>query len=127
MFKTRHVVVILCITALAIMLVPTDALAQEVEGANTVTVSAREKVDIEPDLAIVVFGTHAKSRDASKALDNLAAKTNAVLRALRDLGLQDNELSTTGVGLGRTCLRDCRDPNPRDDVEVKPEIGRAHV
>src|SRR3712207_8496362 len=94
MFKTRHVVVILCITALAIMLVPTDALAQEVEGANTVTVSARQTVDIEPDLAIIVFGTQAKSRDASKALDNLAAKTNRVLAALRGLGLQDDELNT---------------------------------
>lgn len=123
MFSKRFFVVTFVMAALTMMLLPTDALAQEIVQTNTVTVSARQTVDIEPDLAIINFGTQAQSTDASKALDKLAAKSNRVLAAMRDLGLGDEELSTTGVSLNRTCLRDCHDPKPRDDIEVKPVIG----
>ncbi|MGH2806820.1 MAG: SIMPL domain-containing protein [Actinomycetota bacterium] len=122
MLGTRAAAAVVMV-ALVLALAPTAATAQEVVQANTVTVSARQTVDIEPDLAIVTLGTQSKSVDASKALDKLAAKTNRVLAAMRDLGLGADELNTTGVSLSRTCLRDCRDPNPRDDVEVKPVIG----
>src|SRR3990170_82592 len=104
--------------ALTTMLAPTNALAQEAVQTNTVTVSARQTVDIEPDLAIITFGTESQGRTATRALEKLAAKTNGVLRAMRDLGLTDAELSTTNVDLFRACLRNCSDPNPRDDIKV---------
>jgi uncharacterized protein YggE len=123
MLKKRVAFVVLMVTAFAIMLLPTDALAQEIVQTNTVTVSARQTVDIEPDLAIVTFGTESQGRTATAALEKVAEKTNGVLRALRDLGLTDAELSTTNVDLFRDCLRNCSDPNPRDDVKVTPVIG----
>jgi uncharacterized protein YggE len=123
MLKKRVVFVVLMVAAPAMMLMPTNALAQEIVQTNTVTVSARQTVDIEPDLAIITFGTDSQARTATRALEKLAATTNGVLRAMRDLGLTDAELSTTGVNLYRDCLRNCHDPNPRDDVKVTPVIG----
>ena len=123
MAKKSVVTTILMSATLAVMLMPTNALAQEIVQTNTVTVSARQTVDIEPDLAIITFGTSSQGRTATAALDKLAAKTNKVLGAMRGLGLTNAELSTTGVDLDRVCLRDCHDPNPRDNVKVVPVIG----
>jgi uncharacterized protein YggE len=123
MVTKRVLMAVVTAATCAITLMPKDALAQEIVQTNTVTVSARQTVDIEPDLAIITFGTESQGRTASRALEKLAAETNGVLRAMRDLGLTDAELSTTGVNLFRDCLRNCHDPNPRDDVKVTPVIG----
>ena len=99
------------------------ASAQEATQLNTVTVEARRTVDVEPDLGIVTLGVRSKGRTADAATEKLTAKTRNVLDALRGAGFTNAELSTVSVNLDRSCLRNCRDRNPDDNIRPEPVYG----
>jgi uncharacterized protein YggE len=103
-----------------LMVLPGVALAAP---PDTITVSASATTEVKPDLGTVVFGVHSRSASASKATSILGRRTHRVVRALKNLGLSGDDISTEGITLVRVCLRDCRDPHPHDNVPVKRVMG----
>lgn len=98
------------------MLTPAGSVAQEAGDPDTVTVEARRTVDIEPDIGRITFGTGARDTSAEDAMATLTEKTSAVRDALEAAGFTDEELSTAGVRLRRTCISNCRDRDRNNDV-----------
>lgn len=110
---TRRIVRVLAFAIAAVslgaLLGPEPGSAQETSGPpDTVTVEARRKVDIAPDIGIVSLGVGAKGATARQATDELTDETRAVIRALEGVGFTDEEISTVDVALARRCLEFCR-------------------
>jgi uncharacterized protein YggE len=103
---------------------PLPAAAQDTEPLiNTVTVAAFREVDIEPDLGTITFGVTTHARKADAAIDKLSTRTGRVIDAIKALGFTGKEIDTFNVELQRTCLDQCHDPDPKDDVIPQPVIG----
>ncbi|HTG46537.1 MAG TPA: SIMPL domain-containing protein [Actinomycetota bacterium] len=66
---------------------------------RTVTVSGTATISAKPDQADVSLGVHTQAGSAQDAMDQNAAKMNAVLAALKKLGIGDADLATTNVSL----------------------------
>jgi uncharacterized protein len=66
---------------------------------RTITVTGSATLHAKPDQAIISLGVHTQAGSAQEAMDQNAAKMNAVLQALKQLGLGDADLATTNVSL----------------------------
>ena len=100
------------------------------EALNTVTVAASKEVDVEADLGRASFGIRTEDRSAQTATSELSARTDSVLKALRDEGFTNDELATGGIRLNRECIKRCRDQNRRDGIppdQVMGYVGSATV
>jgi uncharacterized protein len=104
---------------------PTIASAQQQQPTqtDTVTVAASREVDIEPDLGSVALGVVAHAKEAQTAADKLTNRARRVIQAIKSLGFTDDEIDTFDVQLDRTCLSQCRDPNPEDKKVPRPVLG----
>jgi uncharacterized protein YggE len=112
-----------CLTAFTTLaLLPGMAMAAD---PDTITVSATGTVDIKADTGTAVFGVASRSQSAAEATHKLARRTRRLLRALKEAALSGDEISSEDIRLVRVCLRDCRDPHPRDDHKVVPVLGYA--
>lgn len=98
------------------LMAPVGSTAQEAGDKDTVTVEARRTVDIEPDIGRITFGIRSKDASAEGAMATLTEKTVAVHDALGTAGFTEEELSTAGVNLRRTCISRCRDRDRDNDV-----------
>lgn len=104
-------------------LVATAVPAGAQEAVNTVTVAASKKVDIEADLGRANFGVRTEDRSARTATNELSERVDSVLDALRGAGFTSDELATGSVRLERTCIRECKDPNPKDEIPPRRIMG----
>lgn len=104
-------------------LVATAVPAGAQEATNTVTVAASKKVDIEADLGLANFGVRTEDRSARTATNELSERVDSVLDALRAAGFTNDELATGSVRLERTCIRLCKDPDPRDEIPPRRIMG----
>src|SRR5689334_3633125 len=108
--------------ALAIIAAPTlnatprSALAADTTGTNehVITVSGTGKVTVKPDVADVNLGVTTQANTAKAARDDAATKMNAIIAALKTLGIADEDIQTSNISI-----------NPVYDYNSK--IGRAHV
>ena len=97
--------------------------ARAQEALNTVTVAASKDVDVEADIGRASFGVRTEDASAKVATAELSSRTTSVLNALKAAGFTTDELATSSVRLQRTCIRSCRDPNPRDNVPPDRVMG----
>lgn len=92
---------------LAAALLPTAGLTQtDATPQDTITVTAAGKVEGRPDLAAVSFGIRGKAATAQAAMDELSSRQNAVIAALRGLGLSEEEVTTGNISLRPACRYD---------------------
>ena len=104
---SKRPVWILVAALAALVVLPQTAHAQEFDFMNTVTVAAGASVETPADRVSVSFGVRETGPTAGEATRKLAAATQAVVDALRDAGVgQDDELSVGDVRLGRRTDRD---------------------
>ena len=75
-----------------------DASA-DTPAERTVTVTGTATISAKPDEAVVSLGVHTEAASAQEAMDQNAAKMNAVFEALKALGLTDADIETTGFEL----------------------------
>lgn len=66
-------------------------------GPAGVTVSGYGEAAAEPDVLRVVLTVGCEGADVSAAMNDAAHRTEAVTSALRDLGVEDRDLRTSGV------------------------------
>lgn len=92
---------------LAAILVPTAGLTQtDATPQDTVTVTAAGNVEGRPDLASISFGIRGRADTAKAAMDELSARQNRVIDALRDTGLTEEQVTTGNLSLGPACHYD---------------------
>ena len=80
---------------------PSTAQDATGDGATerTVTVSGTAHISAKPDEAVVNLGVQTEASTAQGAMEENAAKMNAVFDALKALGLTDAELTTSNIDL----------------------------
>ena len=111
-------------TAVGLLSAPTAGIAQDAAGTDTVTVGARRRVDVAPDIGILTLGVRSRATTADQAADELSRYARRVIVALEDLGFTDDEIDTRDIRLDRACVRQCRG---RDADPVIRFIGSASV
>ncbi|MFO7854512.1 MAG: SIMPL domain-containing protein [Paracoccaceae bacterium] len=101
------------VAALAILM-PVAAAAQATppDCAGEITVEGRGAVSAVPDLLTVGFDAEAEAENPAEAFSEAARRTQAVLDALRESGVAEGDLATSGVSLGPMRERPDRDAPP---------------
>jgi len=73
---------------------------------NTLNVSAEGKVTMMPDVAYVTIGVVTQHKDAKKAQENNREDMAAVVQALKDAGLTDDDMKTVNYYVGPNYVYD---------------------
>lgn len=63
------------------------------------TVSGTGKTYVKPDIALINFGVTAEAQKSQDAVDQGNTKMNAVVKAVKNLGIADNDIQTTNYNL----------------------------
>jgi len=74
-------------------------IGQEIETRNTIMVSDQAEVYAKPDLAIVQFSAVTEAKTVSQAMSQNTAKMNAVISAIKGLGVDEKDLKTTSFNI----------------------------
>lgn len=85
--------------ALLLLLVPAGLGAQEVVQQHTVSVSGMATVQRQPDQAVVLLAVESFAPTAREAAAANARKMDAVIGALRRLGLREDKIRTVGYSV----------------------------
>src|SRR5215510_13178813 len=62
---------------------------------RTVNVSGSGQAFLEPDIAYIYLGVHTEKLTASEAVDENNTQTQAMVKALRDFGIDAKDIRTT--------------------------------
>jgi len=74
------------------------SLAEE-KQVSTISLSGTGNVSIAPDMAIVSFGVVKEAKTARLALDDNSKAMAAILKAMRDNGIEEKDLQTSGFNV----------------------------
>ena len=80
---------------------PRSALAADPTGTNehVITVTGTGKVTVKPDVADVSLGVTTQAATAKAARDEAANKMNAIIAALKNLGVADQDIQTSYISI----------------------------
>jgi len=81
----------------------------QVKEFTTLSIVGVGQVYYTPDEAVVTFRALGQGATAEEALDISASKASAIIDALKDLGIEDEDIKTSGINV-----------YPRYDFNVKP-------
>ncbi|HEY7025834.1 MAG TPA: SIMPL domain-containing protein [Candidatus Limnocylindrales bacterium] len=92
---------------------PRSALAADPTATNehVITVSGTGKVTVKPDLADVNLGVTTQANTAKAARDEAATKMNAILAALKNLGIADEDIQTSNISINPVYDYNSSSPN----------------
>ncbi|NLM38985.1 MAG: SIMPL domain-containing protein [Firmicutes bacterium] len=96
---TSLVVLLVLGAALGSLYSDGTAAAQESTKEGTLRVNGQAVVTGQPDIAYVSLGVETRGESAQKAAADNAALMSQVMAALKELGLTDKELSTSGYNV----------------------------
>ena len=95
--------------ALAIMAAPmlsgaprSARAADATPGEHTISVTGTGKVTVKPDVADISLGVQVQRQTAKAARDDAATTMNAVIAALKNLGIADADIQTSTIDLSPT-------------------------
>lgn len=89
---------IFILMALGLVLFPnTITLADE--HNSTISLSGTGSSTIVPDMAVVSFGVVEEAKTAREALDANSASMAAILKAMKEAGIEDKDLQTSGFNI----------------------------
>src|SRR5690606_39910634 len=86
---------VLAVAALA----ATTPAAMAEEPTPTLSLSGTGEVTATPDMAVVTLGVATEAETARAALDQNNAAANRLLSALKEAGLEDRDIATSGVSV----------------------------
>ena len=66
---------------------------------NTIVVTGTGTAYGQPDIAVAQIGVETRDTDPAKAVDDNTAKMNAIMSALKELGIEDKNIQTTNFSL----------------------------
>lgn len=85
--------------AFLLLFVPSTLSAQEASQPNTISVSATASVERQPDQAVVQLAVESFAQTAPEATAENSKKMEAVIRALRQFGLKQDQIRTLGFSI----------------------------
>ena len=94
---TRYVLPLL---AASILATPAAAEVQVTAGGPIVELTVNENVEAEPDLVTVSAGVTTPARTAVEAMAANATQMTAVIDRIKQLGVAERDIQTTGITLG---------------------------
>ena len=94
---TRYVLPLL---AASILATPAAAEVQVTAGGPIVELTVNENVEAEPDLVTVSAGVTTQARTAVEAMAANATQMTAVIDRIKQLGIAERDIQTTGITLG---------------------------
>lgn len=105
--RIQSAIVSVAACALAACAAAPEASAQE-DGAitRTITVTGQGEASAAPDLAVMSIGVQTEGNTAAAALRQNSAQMSATIKKLKDLGVADKDIQTSGLSI-----------NPRYDYE----------
>lgn len=71
----------------------------QIAASQSITVVGRGSVSLAPDVAVLNVGLEVRSATPGAALSEVSSRVDVVLRALRDHGIEDEDLQTRGLSL----------------------------
>ncbi len=83
---------------------------------DTITIQGEGKVTSKPTLALVQFGVVTQSPTPAQAQAANTAKMNTVTQAMKDLGIKEDDLETSGYAL-----------NPNYDYSKSPMVIQGYI
>ena len=95
----------LAISTVSVATVRADTTAMDPNAMNvahhmpTVSVQASGNVNFTPDIAFVTVGVNGEAPSAAAATSDVAGRANAVMAALRSLGISEGNIKTNGFNL----------------------------
>ncbi len=102
MFRTRHFPKATAILAGALAIIALAAAspeAQEADRTPVLTAAGQGSVSVVPDIAIVTMGVVSRAGTANAALSSNSADLANVIDAVRDEGVEDTDIGTTGFSI----------------------------
>jgi len=66
---------------------------------NTINVGGTGTISMSPDEAIVYLGVQTQSKDAVTAQQENARKMEKIIKALKDLGISEDDMETSGYSI----------------------------
>ncbi len=86
-------------TFATILVLAMPAMAADVPVA-TISVTGEGRIDAQPDMATVSIGATNEAATAAEALDANSAAVAAVIARLKEAGIEDRDIQTSGLSLG---------------------------
>jgi hypothetical protein len=108
MFRTSLSAVI----GLALVLAAPTAVAAQSEASGpmrTIVTSGTGTVSLEPDEAVIRVGVDSRAQNAQAAMRRAARQMDAVIAALRDAGVADEDIQTVRLDLNQVRQRNAED------------------
>jgi hypothetical protein len=68
-------------------------------GPREITVSATGKASVAPDIALITLGVTTEGKKVETIVPENTAKMNAILKAVKDLGIEEKDIQTTNYSL----------------------------
>ncbi len=78
---------------------PTTVYTQPEPPMRTITVTGTGMVTLTPDVAYVYIGVQTQDASASTAMDDNNARAQAVIDAIKSLGVEDKDIQTTNFSI----------------------------
>lgn len=84
----------------ALSLQPREQVTAETpDNTRTISVSGSARIETAPDMARVQFGVEGQATTAQEAMARTSTTMNAVVTAVRQAGIPEDDIKTTSVGL----------------------------
>ncbi len=96
---TLTVVLVLGILVFFVGQIILQSKAIDVQDQNQITVSGEGKVYAKPDVALVSLGVTTQATTVADATKNNTDKMNAVIEAVKNLGVEEKDIQTTNYNL----------------------------
>jgi uncharacterized protein YggE len=83
----------------AALILPLPALAQQPPERPRIVVTGEGEATVKPDMAVVGLSVMREAQTARAALDQNNEAMNAVIAALKEAGIEDRDLQTSGLSI----------------------------
>lgn len=97
--KLSLLITVLVLGALLSACGPTTVYTQSEPPMRTITVTGTGMVTLTPDVAYVYIGVQTRDASASTAMDDNNSRAQAVIDAIKALGVEDKDIQTTNFSI----------------------------
>ena len=87
------------LAALGCTMLASTAMANQLEGSNTITVRGHAERQVTPDTAFVIIGVVTQHEKVEVARQENAAKIERIVRSMNTLGIANKDISTSSFDL----------------------------
>ena len=92
--------------ALSIFMLSSCTVNKPAEQVRTITVSGQGSVTVEPDYVFLKFLVRTSEWNVSRAVERNAQNSNNVINAIKEVGIDENDISTADYRISQDNTKD---------------------